>query len=88
MTIERQIYDVGHNFELSVVSASYAYCDQGSVEIAILENGNFRYDLSGGDVIGYFPITHLNDFVSFVKEEIQKNPNLSDMDLVRHFGLI
>jgi hypothetical protein len=81
------IHNLGNNFEISVVSASYAYSDQGSVEMAILHNGEFRYDLMGGDVIPYFPNNHVNDFISFVRKEIENNPNISNVNLVQVFGI-
>lgn len=86
MMRDREIFNVGNNIELSVISGEGTYSDANSVEIAILQNGEFRYDLSGGDVISYFPRTYLNDFVSFVSGEIEKNPNLSDVNLVQDFG--
>lgn len=91
-------YPILNDVYLSVSKMQGSYSSENESELAIITNDpnwsstfGFRYDLTGGDVIGWFPDNQIEEFVdwlrsnpSYILNEEKKTYNLPRMFLNEH----
>lgn len=94
----RTVYDLKGGLILSVITGSGTYSRKDlndkwcEVEIAIQEmnDGDIRYDMTGGDVCSYFPADKIEKFVEWFNNNCEskgffQNPNGSNKNLPLYF---
>lgn len=95
----RTTYDLKGGLILSVITGSGTYSRIDSnenlcqVEMVIMEkDGDLRYDMTGGDVVGYFPKRRVSSFVEWFNTNCEspgffQNKDGSNRNLPLHFLL-
>lgn len=95
----RTVYDLKGGLILSVITGSGTYSKKDlndnwcEVEMAIMEkDGDFRYDMTGGDVVTYFPADKVSAFIEWFNANCEspgffQNTDGSNRNLPLHFLL-